>query len=74
MLLVTIVIPGLLLPWLMSCLDLAKHSEAAPDKMRMQFAKPARRAGISTTSKHFSELDPKIAANKYRAAARGLLG
>ncbi|APT85938.1 cation:proton antiporter [Corynebacterium flavescens] len=62
-LLVTMVIPGLLLPWLMSRLDLTQHSEAAADKMRMQITKQARRAGISAMQKHFSELDPEITAN-----------
>ena len=62
-LLVTMVIPGLLLPWLMGRLNVTKHSQAAADKMRMQITKQARRAGIQSMQKRFSELDPEIAAN-----------
>lgn len=62
-LVMTMVIPGLLLPWLMKQLDLTTYSQAASDKMRTEITSRARRAGIQSLRKKYQELDPEIAAN-----------
>lgn len=71
-LLVTMVVPGLLLPWLMERLDLTEASQIASDKMRAAVVSRARAASIETLS-HFrpdghitadaEKVDPEISAN-----------
>lgn len=65
-LLMTMVIPGLLLPWLMRQLDLTTYSQAATDKMRATITSRARKAGIAAMRAKYEELDPDIAANIAR--------
>ena len=62
-LLMTMVIPGLLLPWLMRQLDITTYSQAATDKMRATITSRARKAGIAAMRSKYEELDPDIAAN-----------
>lgn len=62
-LLITMVIPGLLLPWLMRQLDLTAPSQAATDKMRTVITTRARKAGIAAIRAKYEELDPDTAAN-----------
>ena len=71
-LLVTMVVPGLLLPWLMERLDLTEASQIASDKMRAAVVSRARAASIEALS-HFrpdghitadaEKVDPEISAN-----------
>lgn len=71
-LLVTMVVPGLLLPWLMERLDLTEASQIASDKMRAAVVGRARAASIEALS-HFrpdghitadaEKVDPEISAN-----------
>ena len=71
-LLVTMVVPGLLLPWLMERLDLTEASQIASDKMRAAVVARARAASIEALS-HFrpdghitadaEKVDPEISAN-----------
>lgn len=61
-LLVTMVIPGLLLPWLMRQLDLTTTAEAAHDKMRTAITERARKAALSALRRHYADADPEIAA------------
>ena len=71
-LLVTMVVPGLLLPWLMERLDLTEASQIASDKMRAAVVARARAASIDALS-HFrpdghiapdaEKIDPEISAN-----------
>ena len=71
-LLVTMVVPGLLLPWLMERLDLTETSQIASDKMRAAVVGRARAASIEALS-HFrpdghiapdaEKVDPEISAN-----------
>ena len=71
-LLVTMVVPGLLLPWLMERLDLTEASQIASDKMRAAVVARARAASIDALS-HFrpdghtapdaEKVDPEISAN-----------
>ena len=71
-LLVTMVVPGLLLPWLMERLDLTEASQIASDKMRAAVVGRARAASIDALS-HFrpdghiapdaEKVDPEISAN-----------
>ena len=70
--LVTMVVPGLLLPWLMERLDLTEASQIASDKMRAAVVGRARAASIEALS-HFrpdghitadaEKVDPEISAN-----------
>ena len=70
--LVTMVVPGLLLPWLMERLDLTEASQIASDKMRAAVVSRARAASIEALS-HFrpdghitadaEKVDPEISAN-----------
>lgn len=71
-LLVTMVLPGLLLPWLMRQLDLTEASQAANDKMRAAVVSRARAASIDALSQFRPEddatgeaetVDPEISAN-----------
>ena len=62
-LVMTMVLPGLLLPWLMRQLDLTTYSQAASDKMRAEITKRARKAGVASMRRKYKELDPEIAAN-----------
>lgn len=62
-LLVTMVIPGVLLPWLMGRLDLSAPSQAAADRIRSVIVNRARRSGMLAMRQHYAELDPEIAAN-----------
>lgn len=71
-LLVTMVVPGLLLPWLMERLDLTEASQIASDKMRAAVVARARAASIDALA-HFrpdghiapdaEKVDPEISAN-----------
>ena len=71
-LLVTMVVPGLLLPWLMERLDLTEASQIASDKMRAAVVGRARAASIEALS-HYrpdghitadaEKVDPEISAN-----------
>mgnify|MGYP002722893576 FL=1 len=71
-LLVTMVVPGLLLPWLMERLDLTEASQIASDKMRAAVVARARAASIEALS-HFrpdghitadaEKVDPEVSAN-----------
>jgi len=71
-LLVTMVVPGLLLPWLMERLDLTEASQIASDKMRAAVVSRARAASIEALS-HFrpdghitadaEKVDPEVSAN-----------
>ena len=71
-LLVTMVVPGLLLPWLMERLDLTEASQIASDKMRAAVVGRARAASIEALS-HFrpdghitadaEKVDPEVSAN-----------
>ena len=71
-LLATMVVPGLLLPWLMERLDLTEASQIASDKMRAAVVGRARAASIEALS-HFrpdghitadaEKVDPEVSAN-----------
>lgn len=61
-LLVTMVIPGLLLPWLMEQLDLRTTAEAAADKMRTRITERARQSALEALREHYETLDPDVAA------------
>ena len=71
-LLATMVVPGLLLPWLMERLDLTEASQIASDKMRAAVVGRARAASIEALSNfrpdgHIApdaeKVDPEISAN-----------
>lgn len=61
-LLVTMVIPGMLLPWLMGQLDLDSHAQAAADKMRTQITERARQAALRALARKYKDLEPDAAA------------
>ena len=60
-LLVTMVIPGLLLPWLMNQLSLRSQSEAAEDAMRAAVSERSRQAAMKSLREYADNLDPEIA-------------
>lgn len=60
-LLVTMVIPGLLLPWLMNQLSLRSQSEAAEDAMRAAVSERSRQAAMTSLRECADNLDPEIA-------------
>lgn len=62
-LLVTMVLPGMLLPWLMGKLDLTADSQAASDKMHAEVTERARKAAIDSLRKQHDDLEPEVAAN-----------
>ncbi len=62
-LLMTMVLPGLGLPWLMKRLDLASTAEAAADKMRSIITTRARKAAMTAVRTSFKESDPEAAAS-----------
>src|SRR5699024_4133072 len=61
-LLITMVIPGLLLPWLMNQLSLQTQSEAAEDAMRAVIPERSRQAAMRSLRGYADTLDPDIAA------------
>ncbi|GJN43758.1 cation:proton antiporter [Corynebacterium ammoniagenes] len=61
-LLITMVIPGLLLPWLMNQLSLQTQSEAAEDAMRAVISERSRQAAMRSLRGYADTLDPDIAA------------
>lgn len=61
-LLITMVIPGLLLPWLMNQLSLRTQSEAAEDAMRAVISERSRQAAMRSLRGYADTLDPDIAA------------
>lgn len=60
-LLVTMVIPGLLLPWLMNQLSLRSQSETAEDAMRAAVSERSRQAAMKSLREYADNLDPEIA-------------
>lgn len=62
-LLMTMVIPGFLLPWLMDKLDLGSESEAKVDAMRTKIASRARDAAMRSINREGEDLDPEVATS-----------
>ena len=60
-LLVTMVIPGMLLPWLMGKLSLRTQSEAAEDAMRAAVSERSRQAAMKRLRDYADNLDPEVA-------------
>lgn len=61
-LMVTMVVPGVLLPWLMEQLDLRTTAEAAADKMRHRITERAHTAALEALHKLDGSLDPEVVA------------
>lgn len=60
-LLVTMVIPGMLLPWLMDKLSLRTQSEAAEDAMRAAVSERSRQTAMKRLRDYADNLDPEVA-------------
>lgn len=59
-LLCTMVIPGMTLPWLLSKLDLESGPDAAGDEAREALLKRGRRAAVQEIYRHADELSPQF--------------
>ena len=60
-LLITMVLPGMLLPWLMNQLSLRSQAESAEDAMRATISERSRQAAMRSLRDYAETLDPEIA-------------
>lgn len=60
-LLITMVVPGMLLPWLMNQLSLRSQAESAEDAMRAVVSERSRQAAMRSLRNYADTLDPEIA-------------
>src|SRR5699024_9931493 len=61
-LLITMVLPGMLLPWLMNQLSLRSQAESAEDAMRATISERSRQAAMRSLRDYAETLDPEIPA------------